>query len=63
MNVYKKWCLLLIYINYVHCDLFTIASLTGGLASITYNTIKKNTFCRLKECCTENEIPLDINGM
>lgn len=43
-------------------DLSSISSAASALGSGIYNSLKDNTLCRIKECCTNNEIPADFEG-
>lgn len=44
---------------FVNCELFTLMGigLAAGIASFNFDKIKKNTFCKLSECCTADFIP------
>lgn len=54
----------LVILNTVKCfDPLSIGSGIALVGGIIYEKIKDNTLCRLKECCTKNEIPADFEKL
>lgn len=49
----------------LHKCIFCFELLTAtvvGLGSVVVNKVVKHTYCKLQECCTENEIPADFHS-
>lgn len=55
-----KICVLIVLATVInHCVCFEV--FTATLIGVT-SVITKYTYCKLKECCTENEIPANFTS-
>lgn len=63
----KRYVLFILLIEYCYCLLDPISLGLGGallgFGGYNYDTIKKYSYCKIYECCINEHIPADINGL
>lgn len=52
-----------VFIHSIKCwEPFSIGSAIALVGSVVYNKVIDNTYCKMTECCTRNEIPADFDS-
>lgn len=60
MNLLTTFTCILTFTPYIYAfDPISIGSAAVAIGAASFRFIRDNTYCMVKECCTEKEIPAD----